>query len=204
MSGAFESDEIGREFYKLLNERFFNNSYTTEKSITYTFFSLLVLMDIYKPHELLLEFPHPATDGNEKVDTYIKSTELKNGLIMECKYDRENTSSTSARTMKAGKIFNDLFRLASFDIDIQAKKWFIYVTDEIMSKYFINNNLADFFNLNKNNELIIDDNYLNNRPGTFLKNINKYGIIKFKIKCILKDNLPQDNKIRIYEIINIK
>ena len=158
-------------------------------------------MDIYKPHEFLLEFPHPASKGKEKVDTYVKSIGLKNGLILECKYDKKNPS-THPKTMKAGKIFNDLYRLASFNIDTQAKKWFIYVTDDIMSEYFMNNKFADFFDLNRGNELIIDNNYLNNRADTFLENINMYGIKNIKIECILKNDLPQNNKIRIYEIKN--
>jgi hypothetical protein len=191
-----------QEFCKLISERLSNNSYTTERSITYTFFSLLVLKGFCNPHELLLEYPHPAHHGKEKVDTYIPSTNSRNGLIMECKYDRKNTSAFP-RTMKAGKVFNDLYRLASFDIDINAMKWFVYITDDIMSKYFTNNNFNDFFNLNQNKEMIINDNYLKERPNTFTNNIDEYGINEFKVKSTLKEDLPLNHKMRIYEVINI-
>jgi hypothetical protein len=161
----------------------------------------LVSKDIYKPHEILLEYPHPKHHGNEKIDTYIPSSETRNGLIMECKYDRR-TATSIPRTSKAGKVFNDLYRLASFDIDRNARKWFIYLTDSIMSSYFINNSFDDFYNLDLKNELNINDNYLKNRPDTFIGNINKYGIGTFKIRCNIKENLPMEHGIRIYEIIN--
>ncbi|GHU76144.1 hypothetical protein FACS189461_3360 [Spirochaetia bacterium] len=58
------------DFYKLINKRFMDKAYTTERSITYTFFYLLA-KDLYKPSEILLKYPHPANNGNKK-NKYIR------------------------------------------------------------------------------------------------------------------------------------
>ena len=63
---------------------------------------------------------------------------------IEFKYDRTIPSEKNApRTQKAGKIFNDLRRLAMLD----AKGVFVYLTDREMGTYLSNpaNGLSDFF-----------------------------------------------------------
>jgi hypothetical protein len=192
---------LEEEFYELLNKRFMAKAYTTERSITYTFFYLLAKLDLHKPAEILLEYPHPATEGNEKVDTYIPSKPGRKGLVLECKYDRKNTKN-SPRPLKAGKIFNDLFRLGAFNTDKDANKWFVYVTDDVMASYLANNNFGDFFNLKEKSKLTIDSAYFKNRPDTFVKNVNKYGLDKIEITCVLSRDMANENKLRIYEIKN--
>jgi hypothetical protein len=103
---------VEEDFWELLNERFMAQAHTTERSITYTFFYLLAKSGLYKPSDILLEYPHPANGGREKVDAYIPSKKGKKGLAMECKYDRKNTKYPP-RSSQAGEIFNDLFRLGA-------------------------------------------------------------------------------------------
>jgi len=202
-SHSIRHENLAVDFYNLLKERFDNNVYTTERNITYTFFATMVMFDYYKPHEILLEYNHPNIKGYKKVDTYIKSNDNKNGLVMECKYDRKMPSGhNSPRPQKAGKIFNDFFRLASFTNDENVIKWLIYLTDEEMTNYFNNveNKLNDFFNLAKGAILIIDDEYLKNKSQTFNGGIDTNGISKINIKCIFQNDLPNNHKIKIYEV----
>jgi len=199
-------ENLAEDFYKLLAERFENNVYTTERNITYTFFAALVMFNYFKPHEILLEYEHPNINGNKKIDSYIPSKNNQNGLVMECKYDRKMPSGhNSPRPNKAGKIFNDFFRLASFTNEKNIIKWFIYVTDNEMIKYFNNENnkLNDFFNLMQDNILVIDYNYINNKSETFIKAINTNGIDIIKIKCIFDKILFNEHRIKIFEVLNV-
>jgi len=125
---------------------------------------------------------------------------------MECKYDRKMPSGhNSPRPHKAGKIFNDLFRLASFSNEKNIIKWFIYVTDEEMIKYFNNlsNKLYGFFNLTIGKILVINNSYIKNKSETFIKAINTNDIEEIKIKCILDNNLASEHRIKIFEVINV-
>jgi len=213
-----EIEKIEADFIKLISERLLNDDFPVERSFTYTFFYLLVKNCGYQPHELLLEHPHLPIKKTKKtkVDTYIK-----NGIIMECKYDRK-PKTFSDTTGKSGRIFKDLFRLASFEDNTKARRWFIYITDNEMKDH-LKNKFNDFFDLEKNKELEINDEYLKKKDlaSTFIKellgkkkikdvpegpimdSIRKiYGIGDIKIKCILKnENLPNEHKIRIYEVI---
>ncbi|MDR0550654.1 MAG: hypothetical protein LBG72_01405 [Spirochaetaceae bacterium] len=198
-------EKMAFDFYNLLKERFDNNVYTTERNVTYTFFASLVMFNHYKPHEILLEY-NLNENGNRKVDAYIPPNCKKNGLVMECKYDRKIPShKNSPKPQKAGKIFNDLFRLASFNDDKKTIKWFIYLTDEEMINYFnnINNKLNDFFNLAQGASLIIDDTYLKNKSATFNGEINKNGINKININCVFQNDLPNKHKLKIFEVNTI-
>jgi len=204
ISQPIELGNLAIDFYNLLKERFYNNNvYITERNVTYTFFTTMVMFGYYKPHEILLEYDHPNIKGNKKVDTYIPPNDKKCGLVMECKYDREMPSGHNGpRPQKAGKIFNDFFRLASFTNDVNVIKWFIYLTDEEMVHYFnnVNNKLNDFFNLATGATLIIDDEYLKNKSQTFKGGIDTNGISKINIKCVFQNDLPNNHKMKIYEI----
>jgi hypothetical protein len=195
--------KLASEFSNFLRVRLNVNVHTTERDITYTFFASLVKFGYYEPHEILLEYDHPR---GGKVDTYIPSNNGKNGLVMECKYDRRIPSNNSSpKTQKAGKIFNDLFRLASFANEQNVIKWFIYLTDDEMMGYFNNpaNNLYDFFNLAQGSVLIIDNDYLNSKPQTFIKQITIYDIDKINITCVFDSNLPASHKIKIFEVAGV-
>jgi len=196
-------ENLAIDFYSLLKERFDNNVYTTERNVTYTFFATMVMFGYYKPHEILLEYRHPNIKGYKKIDTFIQPNDKKNGLVMECKYDREMPSGHNGpRPQKAGKIFNDFFRLASFTNDVNVRKWLIYLTDEEMVNYYnnVNNKLNDFFNLATGTILIIDDEYLKNKSQTFNGGIDTNGISEINIRCVFQNDLPNNHKIKIYEV----
>ncbi|MCM3471023.1 hypothetical protein [Brevibacillus borstelensis] len=199
-------DGIIKKFTNLLSERFnYNDLHTTEDTVRYTFFASLLANEYIKPHEIILEFPHPGIP-NKEVDTYIPSIGGRKGIIAEFKYDRSTSSSTnSPRTMKAGKLLNDLFRLSLFNIDQHARKWLIYLTDEEMDGYFSNakNGLTDFYNLPFNEMLTIDEDYIGKKANTFRKAINMNGINGIEIKCLCSNGLPKRHRLKIYEVTKV-
>jgi hypothetical protein len=188
-----------------LNERLsYNDIRTTEDTIRYTFFASLILAGYIRPHEIILEYPHPGIP-NKEVDAYIPSSNERDGLIAEFKYDRNTlTITNSPRTMKAGKVFNDLFRLGEFNIDPRAKKWMIYLTDEEMNGYFSNdkNGLNNFYNLSLNETLKIDKKYICNKAKTFQNAITMNGIRSIEVKVKYSTSLPRKHRLKIFEILN--
>lgn len=194
---------ILEKFSSLLSERLlYNDTRTTEDTIRYTFFASLILTEYIKPHEIILEYPHPGI-LNKEIDAYIPSINEKKGLIAEIKYDR-NSLTNSPRTMKAGKVFNDLFRLGHFNIDLYAKKWMIYLTDEEMNGYFSNskNGLSDFYNLPPGETFKIDNAYVAKKAETFQRVILMNGICSMEVKVVYSTSLPRMHRLKIFEILS--
>lgn len=188
------------EFANLLRRRL-GQTHTSEDSMRYTFFSALVNNTNLQPHELILEYPHPKIPGAE-VDTYIPSINDRKGLVLEFKYDRQIPSGkNSPRPQKAGKLFNDMFRLTKFNTDTDALRWFVYLTDTEMASYFRNrqNGLTDFFELPVGQELTINDQYINARSETFQKAIG--GSFSARLRCVCSEALPSEHYLRIFEIL---
>lgn len=191
------------QFSKLLSDRLnYNDIHTTEDTVRYTFFASLALHSNIQPHEVILEYPHPSLEKKE-VDTYIPSVTDRDGLIIEFKYDR-NSGATAPRPQKAGKLFNDLYRLKIFRTDPNAKKWLVYLTDNEMASYLSKerNGLQSFFNLEVDGCLVIDEQYIANKSNTFSSAITCYDQGKLIIKCICNEDLPKQHKLRIYELSN--
>ncbi len=192
--------EVFREFVPLLKRRL-GRIYTTEDSVRYTFFAALLKQNNFAPHEIILEYPHPKIKGAE-IDTYIPSTSIRKGLVLECKYDRRIPSGkNSPKPQKAGKLFNDIYRLTQFNKDPNAFLWLIYLTDIEMAMYFRNqrNGLVDFFELPDGNKIRIDNKYISSKCKTFQTVIG--GAITADIKCILSESMPDQHELRIYEIL---
>ena len=98
----------------------------------------MIQQSCIEPHETILEYPHPSFP-NKEIDTYVPSKQNRGGLIAEFKYDRKIPSGkNSPRPYKAGKLFNDLYRLTNFKEDSEARRWFIYLTDDEMANYLRN------------------------------------------------------------------
>lgn len=195
--------EVLNEFSSLLKKRLLSNAYTTKDSVRYTFFTALLKKTNISPHEVILEYPHPRISMAE-IDTYIPSTSERAGLVVEFKYDRRIPSGKNTpMPQKAGKLFNDIYRLAQFDTDPNATLWLIYFTDDEMANYLRNpiNGLVDFFDLSVEEALIIDDNYISSKSPTFRGGIG--GPINRKIKTIWSETMPNQHEVRVYEILPI-
>ena len=188
-------------FSNLLNERFKKKIFTKEDPIRYTFFYTITNELELLPHEILLESSHPKID-NAEIDMQIPETNQTQELIFEFKYDVKR-QSTMPHPLKAGSLFADIFRLYLYKKDNENSRCFlVYVTDSQMANYLSRdrNRLDDFFNLQINQELMINEEYVNNHSETFVKKASKYGIHDCMIKSCLNDDLSESHYVRIFEI----
>lgn len=136
-------------FSDLLDERFRRKVYTTEDSIRYTFYAALLSTTELKPIDLILEYDHGGIQG-AKIDTVVCGSNGSPAIAVEFKYDRSNPGgSNQNRTQRAAAVMNDIFRLVKFPSSPVTDKYFIYITDSEMAKYFrkVTNRLQDIFDL---------------------------------------------------------
>lgn len=188
------------EFSDLMQERISRSVHTTEDSIRYTFFHAVTNSLSLRPPDVILEYPHPTIE-KKLVDTVVPPKDTRPGLVLEFKYDRENPGGRNQpKTMKAGMVFKDLFRLARFDLE-NYRRFFVYATDREMAVYFGNrpHRLEDFFNLEEGCELRIDDEYMARRPATFVKAVGDL-FIGCTVTCHLERVVGSNLWLRIYEI----
>ncbi len=191
------------KFSVLLNERFEKKIFTKEDPIRYTFFYAITKELELLPHEILLESPHPQID-NAEIDMQIPETNQTSESIFEFKYDVKR-KSVMPHPHKAGSLFTDIFRLCLYKKDNQNTRCFlVYVTDSQMASYLSRdrNRLDDFFNLQPNQELTINEAYVKNHSETFVKQASKHGIHDCIIKSCLNDDLAESHFVRIYEIFS--
>jgi hypothetical protein len=124
------------EFAQLLSERLARGILTTEDTIRYTHYLALIRSAGLHHTQITLEHPHPGLP-KALVDTVISGTADRESAAFEFKYDRAGNSNGN-RTQRAGKALNDLFRLGKLPDAFAAAKYFVYVTDTEMAKYFRN------------------------------------------------------------------
>ena len=191
-------------FSKLLLTRLSEGVYCTEDSIRYTFFANLLHSANLKPHHIVLEHPHSSI-SKAKVDTYVPPRDGMSGLVIEFKYDRAIPSKRNLpRPQKAGKIFNDFFRLVTFEPTLDITRLLVYLTDDAMKNYLTNqrSRLAPFFNLSEGRSLTINQGLLSDTSDTFIKEAGP--ITPLTLKCVWSEDFPQHNHyLRIYSATRI-
>jgi hypothetical protein len=190
---------IFQRFGDLLDERFKRGVVTTEDSVRYTFFAALLNAGIL-PHEVVLEYPHPAIE-RAKIDTWLPS--YKEGSVaIEFKYDRDPPGGKNQpKTQKAGYVFKDLHRQVHVAKEIGVRSFFVYVTSEEMATYFRNpiNGHTQLWSLGAGEELGIDEDYFSNKPQTFLAALG--GAFEAKVCGAFSRRLSGDNYLRAYEVM---
>ncbi len=194
-------EEVFSSFAGLLEERFSTGPPTTEDSIRYTFFYALTATGYCLPIQILLETSHPSLPRAE-IDLLILATKDRPSSAFEFKYSRKIPSeNVSARTMKAGQVFNDLFRLARLPQSTALHRYFIYITDQEMMGYFMNpaNRLVEFLNLGIGRTYTLKSDLMLNRPNSFADQIgNRF--IDCQIECVFTKQLPNRHALRIFEV----
>ena len=191
-------DDAFDSFVNLLKERTYSKTFTTEDSVRYLFFHTMIHNLEISPNDILLESPHPD-DNKKEVDMIVVPSETRPELVFEFKFHRY-TGNTMARPMNAGQLFKDIFRLAMYKSHSENSRCFVvYATDSTMVNYFckLRNNLDDFFNLDIDKSLPIDENYVKKHAKTFMDYCGH--VHNCEISMCLKrdfDNLS----IRIFEI----
>ena len=189
---------IFSQFADLLDIRFCKKVFTSEDAIRYTMFASMLNQGI-PPDCLSLEQPHPTLHSAE-IDTWLQVDDQK-PIAFEFKYDRDIPSGKNQpKTQKAGKVFNDLYRLHLVNANVGATCYFVYVTTTEMAVYFANPNNGHkaLFELPPGKSIEIKSNYFSGKPLTFRKNIG--GEFEARIKGVLSRSLAANHSLRIYEV----
>ncbi|HEQ99462.1 MAG TPA: hypothetical protein ENO22_09010 [candidate division Zixibacteria bacterium] len=192
-------DHIYERFAELLKVRIEKGVFTTEDSVRYTFFAVLLDKGQFKPEDFVLELPHNRITGAE-VDTFISDYE-KQQIVIEFKYHRSIPSGkNSPRPNKTGQLFNDIRRLLEFRLEKQGIRLLVYLTDSEMSAYMKkeSNGLKEFFDMEKSEEINLSLTFFNERCKTFCDAAG--GSFSAKLRCELNNKLPKGHDLRIYQV----
>ena len=185
-------------FTDLLRIRFERGVVTTEDSNRYTFFAALLTKTALKPHDIVLEYPHPQLPG-AKIDTFIPSCEGRPVAL-----DFEDVCATPSgeaisRPLNAGELFEDIRRLEQFEPSTKAERILVFCTDANMAKYFRHPIKGHtFFDLMKGDRLSIDETYLAGKPATFLGALGAE--LRAEIECRCAESLPLGHELRVYGV----
>ena len=193
-----EIERIFSDFGDLLQLRFSEGVPTTEDSIRYTLFAAMLGRDI-QPHEVVLEYPHPAID-RAKIDTWIPAC-FGEPIAIEFKYDRDPPGGKNQpKTQKAGAAFKDLSRLLRASTATKCTSYFVYVTTREMALYFRNsrNGHDELFDLMPGASIDLQGRYFKDKPATFLSSSG--GAFEASIIGILGRDLANEHALRIWEV----
>lgn len=188
-------------FIELINERLEYSVFTTEDSVRYTFFAAL-LKNGAVPRQVILEYPHPKIKG-AAIDTWITPTKEIAGsaIAIEFKYDRPIPSGyNQPKTQKAGSVFKDLQRQALLAEDADVVPYFVYLTTVEMAKYFDNpkNGFGRLWNLEKGEQLNIDERFPNDKSKTFRAQI--MAIKPFTVIGVASSVLAGAHYLKVYQL----
>ncbi|MCZ6689117.1 MAG: hypothetical protein O7H41_05900 [Planctomycetota bacterium] len=189
---------IAAEFVDLLRTRLDAGIMTTEDSIRYTFFASLLRQGV-RPEQVVLEYPHPAIERAE-IDTVVLDNAGEIQTAIEFKYNRAIPSGRNQpMPQQAGKALGDLVRLIRITLDIE--RYFVYVTDAEMAKYWQNpkNGLREVFELGREDELEITDDYFLNRSRTLRSAMGTWPQ-PATIACVTRAELPRQHWLRLYSL----
>jgi hypothetical protein len=190
-------EELLAQFARLMETRLAEGAHTTEDSIRYTFFAAVLGATELRPHEIVLELPHPQIPKAE-VDTFIPLL-YDRPTAIEFKYDRAIPSGGAIpKPQNAGELFKDLHRLSLFDRGPGTRRLLVYCTDRAMTTYFRNpvNRHKEFFDLPKGSRLRIDQAYLSGRPQTFTKMLGVALVVD--LEACLVELLPNAHELRVF------
>ncbi|MEQ6886227.1 hypothetical protein [Salicola sp. Rm-C-2C1-2] len=192
--------KIFEYFADLLDERFKRGVVTTEDSVRYTFFAALLDSGI-KPHEVVLEYPHPAID-RAKIDTWIPAYD-GGSVALEFKYDRDPPGGLNQpKTQKAGHVFKDLYRQLHVATGVKVRSYFVYITSQEMATYFQNpnNGHSEFWDLATDHSLDMVESYFTAKPKTFINAVG--GAFNARVVGACSRTLSGDNHLRAYEVMS--
>ncbi len=207
----------------ILNDRFSKDVPTTEDSVRYCFFHILVCSrKICKPNEVVLEYQPrviPKTKTNTLIFKYVSKhladvvprTQIDTVILrgkgdpdcaIEFKFHRkpENTEH-SPLTMNAGELFYDFFKQAKFKKTCSNVTCYVaYVTDEEMHRYFSNpNNMCKtWYDLEPGERISLDEEYFSRAKPTFRK--YSKSVVPCKATRVAKRQVNSEHALIVDEV----
>jgi hypothetical protein len=124
-------------------------------------------------------------------------------VAVEFKYDRGNPGGANQnRTQRAAAVVNDLFRLVKLPSSVASVKYFVYVTDAEMARYFKNpaNRLADLFELSGTTRYALSASAFQGFSQTFVTRIASLAS-DCQVGSVWAAELPLNHQLRVFEVL---
>jgi hypothetical protein len=186
-------------FAAALRHRFELGVHTTEDAVRYTFFALLLSSLRCGPERLILEYPHPRRDRS-LIDAWITPLGAEVAIALEFKFHRRPPEAKNRpRTMLAGSILSDLFKLADFEIGSRVRRVFVYVYGHEMHTYYSNiaNGMAALIDLPPGG-FMLTERFLQGKSPTFLNGAGQ--VIPCRIRSLARQDIYGHFRLRAYEV----
>ncbi|AMM54973.1 hypothetical protein [Pyrococcus kukulkanii] len=137
----------------------------SEDTVRYMMFYALTITADIDPLTIYLEYPHQNIPHVKyaKIDTYIAPANNRPALAFEMKFKTKIPSERNIpRSQVAGSAFADILRLALFKPNEDIKRYFVYLVDQEMIRYYRNpqNKLMEFFDLEINKGFKLTRDYI--------------------------------------------
>jgi hypothetical protein len=190
------------EFAKLLKHRLERSVVTNEDTVRYTFYYALIKGLRLKPDDITVEPKHEKIGGARLDLRIIKFSGLE--YSFEFKYENHYLLGEENKSGQLpARMLGDIFRLARLHEggkELQCETLFIYLTARWGKNYFRNskNTLTEVFDLPIGNTLLMDEDYLNQRPHIQKKRIGD--IIPCRIQGLYSCCLPDRHALRVYRV----
>jgi len=213
------------EFSKNINKRLKKHKNTeviSEDSMRYDFFASCLKNGI-STENIILEYPHPhKAFSKKKVDSLVITTQkysfstLSTSILkyqppffaVEMKYLKEISSSSPDKTGKIANLMSDFLKISYMP---NYRKLIIFITDESMNNYIVNDNGFSIFhtlNINETANISVDmkKNKLIHYKKAFEKNFQstiqeEAFKKKIKIKKVYYEQLVKMHHLYIFELI---
>ena len=187
-------------FTTALQHRFEQGIHTTEDAVRYTFFASLLSELSCGPERLILEYPHPRRN-RALIDAWISPIESDPAVALEFKFHRRPAEAKNRpRTMLAGSVVSDLFKLADFDVGSRVRRIFVYVYGLEMNSYYGNlaNGMAGLIDLRSSAEFLLTERYLEGKSATF--RVHSGTVVPCRLKSLVKEEIHGHFRLRAFEV----
>ena len=189
------------DFAAALGRRFGLGVHSTEDAIRYTFFVSILRELECGPERLILEYPHPAR-GRALIDAWIVAAASEPAVALEFKFHRPIVGATTnqPRTMHAGSVLADIFKLALIGDAPPVRRVVAYVCGPEMAGYFRNhaNGLQRLFELPYGSVLALDEAYLAGRSATLQRAAG--APCPCRVSMLYAGSVDQFYEIRAFEV----
>jgi hypothetical protein len=183
-------------------ERLPASSSFSEEDLRHSVVAALESVGMFPKGAVRLNYKHPAFD-RKKVDLYLLPYSGQNAIACELKYDRAIPSGgNQARSMRAGALLNDVFRLAHFKETTDLERFLIYLTDQEMLNYLRNpkNGFDSLVAGSDGPTLTINSSFLVGRAKSVTKMI-RVPQVRCSVSTILGRNIGQDHHLFVWFVL---
>ena len=186
-------------FQHYISQRAVTKVLRKEDEMRYAFFLALLGSGRYVQTNIELEVGHPILPTIE-IDTIVRAVGTAPEYAIEFKYDKLPAGAGYNLPMpqKAGKLFNDLLRLAHYPN--RATRFLVYLTDRVMDAYMASNYTIFYSPTTQNPTFAINQAFWVDRPKVFHQQL-QHPLINFQTRVIYESaGMINGLKLKIFEV----